>query len=169
MFALLLCYELYLIWPSHAAAVNIIHCVCLHIVFSALTLLVLGGRKGIQPVKNWVLGCWHGYLSGARCRLAYGSADATATHCLLLIQQNKIRRLFTAKKGKQQRLTNQLSILSFMSGRHYTNSSMANVGMMCILLSFLNIDISQCNRLVRVTYLSVMKDLFLFLHSVWSL
>jgi len=24
------------------------------------------------------------YLSGARCRLAYGPADATATHCLLL-------------------------------------------------------------------------------------
>ena len=44
----------------------------------------LGGRKGIQPVKNWVVGCWHGYLSGARCRLAYGPADATATHCLLL-------------------------------------------------------------------------------------
>ena len=31
----------------------------------------LGGRKGIRPVKNWVLGCWRGYLSGARCRLAY--------------------------------------------------------------------------------------------------
>ena len=44
----------------------------------------LGGRKGIRPVKNWVVGCWHGYLSGARCRLAYGPADATATHCLLL-------------------------------------------------------------------------------------
>ena len=28
--------------------------------------------------------CWHGYLSGMRCRLAYGPADATATHCLLL-------------------------------------------------------------------------------------
>jgi len=28
------------------------------------------------------VGCWHGYLSGARCRLAYGPADATATHCL---------------------------------------------------------------------------------------
>jgi len=28
--------------------------------------------------------CWRGYLSGARCRLAYGPADATATHCLLL-------------------------------------------------------------------------------------
>jgi len=24
-----------------------------------------------------VVGCWHGYLSGARCRLAYGPADAT--------------------------------------------------------------------------------------------
>ena len=33
------------------------------------------------------MGCWRGYLSGARCRLAYGPADATATHCLLL-QQN---------------------------------------------------------------------------------
>jgi len=44
----------------------------------------LGGRKGIRPVKNWVVGCWHGYMSGAICRLAYGPADATATHCLLL-------------------------------------------------------------------------------------
>ena len=44
----------------------------------------LGGRKGIRPVKNWVVGCWRGYLSGARCRLAYGPAAATATHYLLL-------------------------------------------------------------------------------------
>ena len=44
----------------------------------------LGGRKGIRPVKNWVEGCWCGYLSGARCRLSYGPADAIATHCLLL-------------------------------------------------------------------------------------
>ena len=44
----------------------------------------LGGRKGVRPVKNWVVGCWCGYLSGARCRLAYAPADATATHCLLL-------------------------------------------------------------------------------------
>ena len=28
----------------------------------------LGSRKGIRPVKNWVVRCWHGYLSGARCR-----------------------------------------------------------------------------------------------------
>jgi len=44
----------------------------------------LGGRKGTRPVKNWALGCWRGYLSGARYRLAYGPADATASHCLLL-------------------------------------------------------------------------------------
>ena len=31
----------------------------------------LGGRKGIRPVKNWVVRCWQGYLSGARCRLAH--------------------------------------------------------------------------------------------------
>ena len=36
---------------------------------------------------GWAAGvvrCWRGYLSGARCRLAYVPADATATHCLLL-------------------------------------------------------------------------------------
>ena len=55
-------------------------CTC---AFSALTLLV-GWQEGHPACKNWVVGCWHGYLSGARCRLAYGPADATATHCLLL-------------------------------------------------------------------------------------
>jgi len=30
------------------------------------------------------MGCWRGYLSGARCRFAYGPADPNATHCLLL-------------------------------------------------------------------------------------
>jgi len=44
----------------------------------------LGGRKGIRHVKNWLVGCWCGYLSGARCRFAFGPAAATATHCLLL-------------------------------------------------------------------------------------
>ena len=39
----------------------------------------LGSRKGILPVKNWVVGCWCGYLSGEKCRLAYGPADATAS------------------------------------------------------------------------------------------
>ena len=49
------------------------------IVPSVLWCCWLGGRKGIRPVKHWVVGCWRGYLSGARCRLAYGPADATAT------------------------------------------------------------------------------------------
>ena len=38
--------------------------------FSALTLLV-GWQEGHPACKNWVVGCWRGYLSGARCRLAY--------------------------------------------------------------------------------------------------
>ena len=51
--------------------------------FSALTLLV-GWQEGHLACKDRVVGCWHGYLSGARCRLAYGPADATAIRCLLL-------------------------------------------------------------------------------------
>ena len=50
------------------------------VVFSALTLLV--ARHEDHPAcKNWVVGCWCGYLSGAIvCILfAYGPADATAT------------------------------------------------------------------------------------------
>jgi len=62
----------------------LLHGVNWWIVPSVLWRCWLGGRKGIQPVKNWVVGCWHGYLSGARCRLAYGPAVATATYCLLL-------------------------------------------------------------------------------------
>ena len=30
-----------------------------------------------------MVGCWHGYLSGARCRLAHGPADVTATRVVL--------------------------------------------------------------------------------------
>ena len=51
--------------------------------FSALTLLV-GWQEGHPACKKLSGGCWHGYLSGARCRIAYGPADATATHCVLL-------------------------------------------------------------------------------------
>jgi len=51
---------------------------------SALTLLV--GRQEGHPARKQLSGAVlaTGYLSGARCRLAYGPADATATHCLLL-------------------------------------------------------------------------------------
>ena len=67
------------------ACVCLFNCVCVrvHPAFSALTLLV-GRQEGHPACKKLSVGCWHGYLSGVRCRLAYGSADATATHCLLL-------------------------------------------------------------------------------------
>ena len=41
----------------------------------------LGSRKGIRCVKNWVVGCWRGYLSGARCRLACVRAQWHCMHC----------------------------------------------------------------------------------------
>ena len=58
----------------------------LHFCFTVLTVLPsvlwhcwLGIRKSIQPVKNWMMRCWCGFLNGARWRLfAYGPADATA-------------------------------------------------------------------------------------------
>ena len=37
-----------------------------------------------------MVGCWHSYLSGARCRLAYGPADATATHCLFCSVKSRL-------------------------------------------------------------------------------
>ena len=51
--------------------------------FSALMLLVgrQEGHPACKKLSGGTVGCWHGYLSGARCRLAYGPADATATHC----------------------------------------------------------------------------------------
>ena len=66
-------------------------CICLFsYLFGTLPSVLwrcwLGGKKGIQPVKNWVVGCWRGYLSGARCRLACGPADATAVCCFSKIQ-----------------------------------------------------------------------------------
>ena len=58
-------------------------CLVSMIAFSALTLLV-GRQEGHPACKKLSGGCWHGYLSVARCRLAYSPADATTTHCLLL-------------------------------------------------------------------------------------
>ena len=53
------------------------------VAFSPLTLLV-GWQEGHPACKKLSGGCWRGCLSGARYRLAYGLADATATHCFLL-------------------------------------------------------------------------------------
>jgi len=43
---------------------------------------LVAGRASIKNnrVVGELAGGWRGYQSGARCRLAYGPADATATH-----------------------------------------------------------------------------------------
>ena len=50
--------------------------------FSALMLLVRWQEGHLACKRTWVVGCWRGYLSGVKCRLAYGLAGVT--HCLLL-------------------------------------------------------------------------------------
>jgi len=42
-------------------------------------MLLVGQQEGHPVCEKRVVGCWHGYLSGARCRLAYCPADDTAT------------------------------------------------------------------------------------------
>ena len=55
----------------------IVSLVTLYVRFNAMMVLV-GQQEGHSTCKKLGGGCWHGYLSGARCRLAYGPADATA-------------------------------------------------------------------------------------------
>ena len=69
-----------LIWASSVLHTENNFSILFVLVSSVLWRCWLGGRKGMRPVKNWVVGCWRGYLSG----LAYGPVDASATHCLLL-------------------------------------------------------------------------------------
>jgi len=52
------------------------------IAFSALTLLV--GQQEGHPACKKLSGGVLVVVSGLRCRLAHGPADASATHCLLL-------------------------------------------------------------------------------------
>jgi len=51
----------------------------------------LHGRKGIQPVKIWVVRYWCGYLSGVRCKwFEYGPPDATAIPSSLASVKSKM-------------------------------------------------------------------------------
>jgi len=59
---------------------------------SVLWRCSLGSRKGIWPVKSLSGGIQASLYAGSRCRFAYGPADATATHYLLL---RKIQTGFT--------------------------------------------------------------------------
>jgi len=80
-------YRLTRVFPDkfHRAVKRLCVCVCYFLwyafgacAFSALMLLV-GRQEGPPACKNWMVGCWHSYVSGSRCRFAYGPADATAT------------------------------------------------------------------------------------------
>ena len=56
-------------------------------------MMVLVERlEGHSACKKTGWGCWHGYLFGARCRLAYGPTDATA---LTVFSFSKIQIGFT--------------------------------------------------------------------------
>ena len=59
--------------------------VCAVVAFSALMLLVgwQEGHPACKKLSSEVL-AWLSVWSEVLCRLAYGPADATATHCLLL-------------------------------------------------------------------------------------
>jgi len=49
----------------------IYHSLKTHYIPPVISCCCLGGRKGIRPVKIWVVGCWRGYLSGLRCTLLH--------------------------------------------------------------------------------------------------
>jgi len=53
-------------------------------------MLLVGRQEGHPACKNWAVGCWRGYLSGSRCRLAYGLADTTATHSLVSLKSRLV-------------------------------------------------------------------------------
>jgi len=50
---------------------------------SVLWRWLLGSKKGSQPLKNWVVGCWCCYLSGTRCIFAYAQLMPLYNHIQL--------------------------------------------------------------------------------------
>jgi len=90
------------------------------------------------------MGCWCGYLSGARCRLAYGPADATATHCLLL--QIGFTFLVPAHLGSpRQRAVKRVCVcLTVMLCEHGT-----------ILVLSEKCNLEQCNFCATLTNLQI--------------
>ena len=53
----------------------------MYFAFSALKVLV-GRREEHLACKNWMVGCWCGYLSGARCRMQIVCIWSSWCHCL---------------------------------------------------------------------------------------
>jgi len=83
----------WLIWYNWRSVYWLIcaHCNLSYPLPSVLWQYWLGTRKSIQPVKDWVMRCWRGYLSGARCKwFAYGPADVTATSSSLTSLKSRL-------------------------------------------------------------------------------
>jgi len=72
---------------SHCSSLSVLHILKAFSLCSVAAVLWHCWRQEGHPAckKNWVARYWHGYLSGARCRLAYGPADATVS-CFSKIQ-----------------------------------------------------------------------------------
>ena len=60
-------------------------CISLQSTYKVSGCLLVGRQEGHPACKKLSGGVLAWLPDGARCRLAYGPADATATHCLLLI------------------------------------------------------------------------------------
>jgi len=93
--------------------------------FSAL--MPLGGwQEEHTACNNWVVGCWRGYLYGARCKwFAYGPADATNTPSSLA--PVKSRMVYLSGTG--------LSMLSWKKGRlNRCSSSSYYQSILCIFM-----------------------------------
>ena len=74
---------------------------------SVLRRCWLGGWKGIRPVKTERWGCWRGYLSGARCWLAWPSwchchslSLASVKSRLVLPFWYRLTRIYSPDKGQ---------------------------------------------------------------------
>jgi len=66
------------------AIIIIIIIIIIVITYILLLTLLVGRQEGHPVCKKLSGGVLALYLSGDRCRLAYGPADAIAAHCLLL-------------------------------------------------------------------------------------
>ena len=99
----------------------------------------LGIRKSIWPLRSWVVRCWHGYLSGARCKwFAYGPADATAAPSSLAPVKSRMVVSFwcqlTQVVLEKRQLTGR-TICVCMSGRMCVCMSGWQAGRMCVCMS----------------------------------
>jgi len=82
--------------PYFLLLVHVLWQVMMYYLFICLCFDTVGwaSERASGLLKNWVMRCWCGYLSEARCKWsAYGPADATATPSSLA--SLKFRMVFT--------------------------------------------------------------------------